>query len=264
MWANHDWVDIHPAQRSLSKGINTLAYGRISSDAFYKATEHMISHYFCHPSYWRIDGAAYLSIYMIAGLVQGLGSVKETRKILDQLRERVRQAGCGELHLNAVVWGQQILPGETKPADMNQLLADLGFDSVTSYVWVHHQGIKNFPQTDYAEYMKENIKDFQRFTDKYQLPYYPNVTMGWDPSPRTIQTDAYDELGYPFTATLQNNTPQNFKSALQAAKDFLDKRNTAKILTINAWNEWTEGSYIEPDTQFGYGYLEAIRDVFTK
>jgi hypothetical protein len=35
-----------------------------------------------------------------------------------------------------------------------------------------------------------------------------------------------------------------------------------KILTINAWNEWTEGSYLEPDTAHGMGYLEAIRDVF--
>jgi hypothetical protein len=33
-------------------------------------------------------------------------------------------------------------------------------------------------------------------------------------------------------------------------------------LTVNSWNEWTEGSYIEPDTVHGMKYLEAIRDVF--
>jgi hypothetical protein len=31
---------------------------------------------------------------------------------------------------------------------------------------------------------------------------------------------------------------------------------------IPAWNEWTEGSYLEPDLESGMSYLEAIRDVF--
>jgi hypothetical protein len=35
-----------------------------------------------------------------------------------------------------------------------------------------------------------------------------------------------------------------------------------RVLTVNSWNEWTEGSHIEPDTAHGLKYLEAIRDVF--
>ena len=42
------------------------------------------------------------------------------------------------MHLNAVVWGQTDPPGENKPADTAKLVRDLGFDSVTSYVWIHH------------------------------------------------------------------------------------------------------------------------------
>jgi len=64
-------------------------------------------------------------------------------------------------------------------------------------------------------------------------------------------------------ATLANNTPVAFRAALLAARDFLDRGlTTPPILTINAWNEWTEGSYLEPDTLHGMAYLEAIRDVF--
>jgi hypothetical protein len=37
-----------------------------------------------------------------------------------------------------------------------------------------------------------------------------------------------------------------------------------KILTINSWNEWTEGSYLEPDTRNKYEYLNQISKVFGK
>jgi hypothetical protein len=123
----------------------------------------------------------------------------------------------------------------------------------------------NFPNTSYAWCREQAVKNYERFTELYSMPYFPNVTVGWDPSPRTIQSDAYDNLGYPFMPILDGNTPDEFKKALKQVKTFLDRRNSEpKIFILNAWNKWTEGSYLEPDTVYGMKYLEAIKEVFSK
>ena len=38
-------------------------------------------------------------------------------------------------------------------------------------------------------------------------------------------------------------------------------KDGAKLIIINSWNEWTEGSYLEPDERFGNGYLNACARV---
>ncbi|WP_219834587.1 glycoside hydrolase family 99-like domain-containing protein [Paenibacillus sp. R14(2021)] len=262
MWANHDWIEIMPATRH--KPYPVLSEGAQSEAQFILATNYMIERYFSHPSYWRVDGGLYFSFYELMKLIEGFdGSIEETARILNDFRVRVRAAGLGELHLNAVVWGIENLPGERRIEDVNNLLDQLGFDSITSYVWIHHDYLPDFPATDYAKYRDIAVRNFAKFTNEYKLPYFPNVSMGWDSSPRTIQSDVFDELGYPHTPVLTGNTPEQFRIALQQASDFFASSGAAApILTINSWNEWTEGSYIEPDTVYGMQYLQAIAGVF--
>ena len=260
MWANHDWIDLFPAGRG---GAPLLMPGAMARTAFDAAAARIVERYFAHPSYWRIDGRPYLSVYELMRLVEGLGGIENARTALDDFRARARAGGVGDPHLNAVVWGIQVLPGEGMPRDPDELLARLGFDSVTSYVWIHHTPLGGFPTVPYEEHARAAARDWGRFAGQYALPYYPNVTMGWDPSPRTVQSDAYENLGYPYMPVLAGNTPAAFGQALERAKSFLDEGWAAHpILTVNAWNEWTEGSYLEPDTTHGLAYLEQIKRVF--
>jgi hypothetical protein len=261
MWANHDWVDIHPAKQTGPK--NLQFPGAVTPETFDTLTDFIVENYFKHPSYWKIDGCPYFSIYELMTLISGLGGIPATREALDKFRAKTKAAGFPDLHLNAVVWGVQILPNEQAITDPRQLLNALGCDSVASYVWLHHIQLPTFPETPYESVMGTAIDYWSEAVGEYALPYHPNVTMGWDSSPRTVQSDMFENKGYPFMSMLGNNTPANFKTALEAAKNFLDGQPAdQRILSINAWNEWTEGSYLEPDTVNGMGYLEAIRDTF--
>ncbi|MBI2297427.1 MAG: glycoside hydrolase family 99-like domain-containing protein [Armatimonadetes bacterium] len=260
-FANHTWTNIHPAK--LHSPAPVQYPGEITRETFDTIVEHVVQRYFRHPSYWLIDGCPYFSFYELTKLVASFGSVAATRRALDGFRAATRAAGFPELHLNAVVWGRPVLPGESGAADPVKLVTDLGFDSFTSYVWIHHVGLPEFPETDYGYVQGEYLKYWQRVEREFPIPYHPNVSMGWDSSPRTVQSDRYLNVGYPFMATIGGNTPERFRDALAETQRRLSGRPARdRILTINAWNEWTEGSYLEPDTETGMAYLEAIRDVF--
>ena len=260
MWANHDWVDIHPAKMNSPKPL--LYPGRVTSQTFDQITSHLVERYFVHPTHFAVDGCPYFSIYDLGSLLRSFGGVNETALELERFRAKTRAAGFRDLHLNAVVWGKPILPGERVPADPVKLVNDLGFDSVTSYVWIHHVELDTSPVTEYGAVFDAYLEHWTSARRRFGVPYYPNVTMGWDSSPRTIPSDVWSPIGYPFTNVIGGNTPEAFRTALEVTKARLDAFGDPKILNINCWNEWTEGSYLEPDTAHGMAYLEAIRDVF--
>ena len=65
----------------------------------------------------------------------------------------------------------------------------------------------------------------------YSVPYFPNVTMGWDSSPRADQADELGNSGYPFMNTVSGNTPERFREALEIAHNrLLARTNGPRIL----------------------------------
>ena len=261
MWANHDWLDIHPCGR-LPR--NVLYPGRVSSETFRKMRKMLIERYFTHPMYFTIGGEPYFSIYHLQEFLNNFdGDLAMARRELDAFRAEARAAGLPGLHLNCVVWGKPLLPCEGVVKGTPEIVRHLGFDSVTSYVWVHHAKLEA-PTTDYGKMEEAYFEHWENMLREYDVPYYPNATVGWDPSPRTLPSDVWTPgLRYPYTPVVTGNTPERFRAALERCARKARALGLA-TLNINSWNEWTEGSMLEPEEKYGMGYLEAVRAVFGK
>jgi len=264
MWANHTWLNLYPTPFGKPPAI--LTSGRVSQESFERMTDYVIEHYFSHPNYLTIDGEPYFSIFELAAFVDGLGGLDETGLALERFRAKTRAAGFSGLHLNTMVQHTNNLPGEAMLlADPVQTTTQLRFSSVTSYNWhqIYTPAKEEFPYVDYNKVATYNYAAWEELSKRFPLPYYPGVTMGWDSSPRTDQQVAYAPGTYPWTPVYEGNTPEAFREALIQVKTFLDRPEvTQKLFTINAWNEWTEGSYLLPDTVHGAAYLEAIKEIF--
>lgn len=263
MWANHDWVNLFPATPDGERPL--LLAGATQRASFDCLVEYLLEHYLHQDNYFKVQGAPYFSIYDLGTFIKGMGGLEAAREALEHFRARVKAAGFPDLHLNAVVWGIKVLPSEIKLESPEEVIRSLGFSSLTSYVWVHHYApdTAGFPQGSYQEAAQHNYAVWEDYGPRFELPYHPNVSMGWDSSPRTQQDAPYAKHGYPWSAVLEGNTPEAFGKALEQAKAFIERSSMEDpVLTLNAWNEWTEGSYLLPDTVHGNAYLEQIRRVF--
>jgi len=90
---------------------------------------------------------------------------------------------------------------------------------------------------------------------RYDVPYIITTQSGWDDTPRT--------LGHgnntPWVRT--DNNVKLFERSLREGKKLIDP--SLPLFLIEAWNEWGEGSFIEPGKKFGFTQLDAIRKVFS-
>ena len=60
---------------------------------------------------------------------------------------------------------------------------------------------------------------------------------------------------------LKNSTPELFKKhAKEAVEMVSDKLPKYRILVVKSWNEWGEGNYMEPDLEYGMGYIKSLKE----
>ncbi len=217
------------------------------------AIDVVLTKYFKLPNYYTIEGKPVFQIYDLANLIKGLGGMEETKDALKWFREEVRKAGFPDLYLMLTTYGNSLnLSGvdSEKSYDEKVLCGLLGFDGTTHYQFCHFTDIDR----EYAKILEDVKAEWDKLDKDYPVPYYPHISIGWDNNPR------YYEFR---KGIVTNNTPEEVANGFALMKDYVDRHpDQAPLVTINSWNEWTETSYLEPDNLYGYGYLEAVREVF--
>jgi hypothetical protein len=254
MWANHD-VNYCWDKRLAHVDLETIVWkAAVNRTQFEEIALRLIRNYFTHPSYYTINDCPVFQIYDLKSLVTGLGGIPQTIAAFDWFRKQAVKAGLPGLHLQLTSWGahRKNMSGVDGGAETTLAAAveKLGFDSTTNYQFCHFTNIDR----EYAVIMEDVKQEWARMDREFKVPYFPHVSVGWDNNPRF-------ETFRP--GIVNNNTPAATEKALLAARDYVDSHpNQPPLITINSWNEWTETSYLQPDDLYGYGYLEAVRNVF--
>lgn len=86
--------------------------------------------------------------------------------------------------------------------------------------------------------------------DHKGMPYIRGIFARWDNTPRHVYN----------ARLILGSSPELFRKFLEQ-KLALQEKNALPIMIVNSWNEWSEGSNIEPNDVDKYSYLQVIKEV---
>jgi len=195
-----------------------------------------LTNYFTHPSYLKIDGKPLLFIYDAHKLAADLGGAQNVPEAFEAMRSDCRRAGLSGLYILGEYRGQDVKE--------IQFRKDLGFDYTFAYIW---------PITKPKEAAAMQLDFIHQSREQHVLPGIFTVSQGW--------------TGWHNEGPLYRLTPSDFEGLLRQVKAIMatmpHEELSSKLLLLDNWNEWSEGHYIAPHREYGFGYLDAVRRVFS-
>ncbi|CAI1126514.1 glycoside hydrolase family 99-like domain-containing protein [Serratia sp. JSRIV001] len=225
-----------------------------SYSEFDKIVDYWIAHYFKNEKYLKIQEMPVVYIFSPEMLAQDAASFgAKPKELLDRARNKAIQSGLKGIYFIG-----------SSDANVNALtttLPEQSYNAISAYNY--HLGMMN----NKAKSIIPLSKSYPELTDGYEftweqilkhtkLPYVIPLTSGWDKRPWGGSEDSQHDNSY--------STPNQFYTHLKEAKKILDANpaNTLNTVIICCWNEYGEGSYIEPTKKYGFSYLEKISEVF--
>jgi len=248
MWANRMPRRVLPVRRADLPVIDDGRRVPSDVDDFVAFVAHVATRYFARPTYLRVGGRAYLSIFDSTFFVKELGREGATAAVR-AARAWLAAHGHPDLHLVAI-----------DPApDLLAHVQAVGFDAVSHYVLLPDWTGPSLQ--DYDAYARRRADEWPGYARASGLPYAPSVAPGWDASPRGADFGPRRPDKYPWSPVVVGEHPDRFREAVARAVAWAAARGGADpLVMVASLNEWSEGHYLEPDDRFGTGWLAALRD----
>ena len=235
MWANHD--DQRPKTLSEFDGM----------------VDDLIQNHLARPEYLRVNGKPVLMV-MVPQFLEGRTKAlaRSNGDLTARLQTAMRRAGLPEVILLAGAGGGK--------HEVTQNAKAWGYAGYFAYNY--HGGVDGRTQGElrssrsYRELDDGYREHWNWFISKGDLPYVIPMTSGWDMRPWGGSQDKLHDNSMA--------TPPEFLQHLKAARTLM-LANPAKTLSLGVmccWNEFGEGSYIEPTKAQGMRYLNAVKSVF--
>jgi hypothetical protein len=281
MWANHTW-GVWPAARELYRGRprgatesqgqalsydGTLLEIRHTLEDMERVAEYCSERYFREPNYIRIEGKPLFAIWYPLELERQLGGCGGVAAAVQRLQRRARAAGLPGLHIAMNI--ANLEEGATlcwRPDFIGKFKA-LGVDSVFGYNVARTPGYAQLPDekpvVSYDDVIESHRTLFRLCEDR-GLPFHPVATAGFDNTPRWHKGACLplDFRKFFYEPIVVGNTPEKFGALLREALACIRRQPPGyRFLLINAWNEWTEGTYLLPEKRTGTARLRELKKV---
>lgn len=269
-WANHTWSNKTWERKSAVQKNSVLM------EQTYPGTEDDIAHFnallpmFKDRRYMTVDGKLIFAIYDPFGF-------KNVQQFIATWRRLAEENGLPGFHFIGMTPStltirtapdgtrQRVMPNLESSAEIYRRVLDLGFDAVNSLgkrrgEMLYEGKWKNIAKTvlRHIGFPTGSMRyDYERTVRNYFAPedtwenVYPSILPQWDRTPRVASMDG----------VYVNATPEKFENHIRQALSLIkDKQPEHRILFLKSWNEWGEGNYVEPDMEWGHGFIDAIRN----
>jgi hypothetical protein len=170
--------------------------------------------------------------------------VNETNNLFKGLKDYIKDKYGYELFLVGDVWPDADSSFLNNP--------NLPFDGIINMgnVWYNVGGNK-VEYDQYANKYAEHWRKWSSLAEQRGLQFIPFVFSGFDDKP---YADYFNWTHHYIT-----RNPEEYRQLLRVAKKIA---SPLKMIELFTWNDFHEGTSIEPTTEYGFTYLNIVKEVF--